>query len=266
MLKALGTIATQQAKATEATMKAVTHLLNYCATHPNAVVRYTASDMILHVDSDASYLSESKARSAAGGYHYLSNKPGNGPPAHNGAITVYCQVMREVLSSAAEAELAALFHNGKEACPLRITLEELGHPQPPTPIQTDNSTASGIANDTVKQKRSKAIDMRFYWIRDRVRQGQFHIFWKKGILNKADYFTKHHPPSHHQAIRSTYLYEPTDPSRNYFDCLQDEDENALPNPAVDTAAGEGVLNSGSPREPARSPNRQPANGHSHNRP
>jgi hypothetical protein len=60
--------------------------------------------------------------------------------------------MREVVSSAAEAELAALFHNGKEACPLCITLEELGHLQPATPIQTDNSTASGIANDTVKQK------------------------------------------------------------------------------------------------------------------
>lgn len=113
--------------------------------------------------------------------------------------------MKEIVSSAAEAELAALFYNGKEACALRTTLEELGHPQPPTPIQTDNSTAAGIANDTVKQKRSKAIDMRFYWIRDRVRQGQFHIYWKKGILNKADYFTKHHPGSHHQAIRSTYL-------------------------------------------------------------
>jgi hypothetical protein len=60
--------------------------------------------------------------------------------------------MREVVSSAAEAELAALFHNGKEACPIRITLEELGHPQPPTPLTTDNNTASGISNDTVKQK------------------------------------------------------------------------------------------------------------------
>ena len=66
-------------------------------------------------------------------------------------------------------------------------LEELGHPQPPTPIQIDNSIAAGIAKDTVKQKRSKVIDMRFYWIRDRsVRQGQFLVYWKKGILNKAD--------------------------------------------------------------------------------
>ena len=64
-------------------------------------------------------------------------------------------------ASAAEAELGALFHNGKEACPLRIGLEELGHPQPATPMAMDNNTASGIITNTVKQKRSKAIDMRF---------------------------------------------------------------------------------------------------------
>jgi len=80
---------------------------------------------------------------------------------HNGAIMVNAKIMREVLSSTAEAELAALFHNGREACPLRTALEELGHPQPPTPIVTDNVTAKGIANDDIRQKRSKAIDMRF---------------------------------------------------------------------------------------------------------
>jgi hypothetical protein len=65
--------------------------------------------------------------------------------------------------------------------------------------------------------------MRFYWIRDRVRQGQFLVYWKKGTLNRADYFTKHHPASHHQAIRSSYLHEPTNSTRNYFDCLYDDD-------------------------------------------
>jgi hypothetical protein len=64
--------------------------------------------------------------------------------------------------------------------------------------------------------------MRFYWIRDCVRQGQFHVYWKRGILNKADYFTKHHPATHHQQIRSSYLHSPTASSKNYFDCLQEE--------------------------------------------
>jgi hypothetical protein len=126
--------------------------------------------MILAVESDASYLSVIKARSRAAGYFYLTNAPTRPTDAlkPNGAVHVLCHIMREVLSSAAEAELGALFHNGKEACPLRIALEEMGHPQPATPMATDNNTASGIATDTVKQKRSKAIDMRFYWIRDRV--------------------------------------------------------------------------------------------------
>ena len=155
--------------------------------------------------------------------------------------------MREVLSSAAEAELGALFHNGKEACPLRIALEEMGHPQPATPMATDNYTASGIATDTVKQKRSKAIDMRFYWIRDRVRQGQFKIFWNKGKTNRADYFSKHHPASHHQAIRSTYLYSSTNPTKNYFECLADtafESPAAAlhaQSPTMHSVPGEGVL-------------------------
>jgi hypothetical protein len=170
MLVAIGTLATQQAAPTVATLHAITHLLNYCATNPEATIRYQASDMILHVESDASYLSETKGQSCAAGLHYLSCRslhPDIAPIANNhsiptnGAIYVHCQILKEVLSSAAEAELAALFHNGKEAYAIRNILHELGHPQPPTPIATDNSTASGIANDTVKQKRSKAMDMRF---------------------------------------------------------------------------------------------------------
>jgi hypothetical protein len=77
-------------------------------------------------------------------------KPPADQPPRNGPINVPCKILKEVLSSAAEAELAGLYGNGKEAVPERITLEELGHPQPPTPIFTDNSTASGIANDSVK--------------------------------------------------------------------------------------------------------------------
>jgi hypothetical protein len=158
MLTAIGTIVTQQSQGTQETMKAVVQLLNYCATHPNAVVRFHASDMVLWVESDASYLSEPKGRSRAGGFHYLSDYPAAPPKTKdkplptNGPVNVMCHIMHEVLSSATEAELGALFHNCKEACPMCTTLEELGHPQPPTPVQTDNSTASGIANDTVKQK------------------------------------------------------------------------------------------------------------------
>jgi hypothetical protein len=239
MLPALGTLASQQATPTQHTMNAVIQFLNYAVANPDAVLRYRASEMILHVESDASYLSESKARSRYAGYQYLSSRPSESPqndpiPPFNAAVNVPCQILKEVVSSAAEAELAGLFHNAKEACPIRICLEEMGHPQPPTPIVTDNSTAAGIANDTIKQKRSKAIDMRFYWLRDRVHQKQFTILWRKGALNKADYFTKHHPAKHHHAMRSTYLHQPT-ASKNYFECLSDLDEDAPTDFSPDTA-------------------------------
>jgi hypothetical protein len=108
------------------------------------------------------------------------------------------------MSSAAEAEVGALFKNAKALIPLRITCEELGHIQPPTPIRTDNNTAEGIMNGTIKQDRSKAINMRFYWLKDRVSQGQFRIYWKPGHTNLADYYTKHHPPCHHKRVRPVY--------------------------------------------------------------
>jgi hypothetical protein len=110
------------------------------------------------------------------------------------------------MQSAAEAECGGLYMNAKEAVPMRITLEELDHPQPATPIRTDNSTADGIMNKTVKQKQSKSMDMRFYWLQDQVEQGQFRIFWAPGKVNLADYQSKVQPTSVHKAVRPIYLY------------------------------------------------------------
>ena len=67
------------------------------------------------------------------------------------------------MSSAAEAELGVLFMNAETAIPMRKTLEELCHPQPLTPIQTDNSTTYGVINNKIQPKATKAMDMRFYW-------------------------------------------------------------------------------------------------------
>jgi hypothetical protein len=109
------------------------------------------------------------------------------------------------MASAAKAKVGGLFVNGQDALPIRTALEEFGHPQPPTPMKTDNSTASGIDNNTLKQRKSRAMDMRFYWICNRVKQSQFIIYWQPGTKNLADYFTKHHPASHHRKIRDSFL-------------------------------------------------------------
>jgi hypothetical protein len=181
----------------------------------------------LAIESDTSNLSISKAWLWAAGFFYLTSNQGlpNARP-YNGAVRVYCCVMKEVLSSAAKAELGALFHNSKEACPLQIALTEMGHPQNAITLSTDNSTAAGIFTNTVKQRRSKAIDLRYYWVCNRVSQGHFTMVWRKGKGNLADYFTKHHPKSHHAAIRSTYLYRSVKPLRNYFQLLSKDKEEA----------------------------------------
>lgn len=204
MLHILSNLAASQTTGTQATTIQMVHFLNYCATYPDAKLRYRASDMILHVHSDAAYLTEPEARSRAGGHHYLGNLPGR-PPMLNGPILNISKVIRGVMASAAEAEIGALFLNAKESTVIRNTLSEMGHPQPATPIETDNSTACGIMNRTVKQVRSKAIDMRFYWVRDRVAQGHFRIYWAPGAHNIADYFTKHHSPAHHRYMRPIIL-------------------------------------------------------------
>ena len=154
--------------------------------------------MQLDFHSDASYLSVSKSRSRAGGIHYLSDPPPNPQdpdnytPLLNGIIHGVCKILCNIMSSVAEAKLGALFLNAEEAVPIRTTLIEMNWPQPPTPIQVDNSTAVVIANQTIKQKMSKAMYMRFYWVIDRIKQGQFKLYWRPGSTNLSDYPTKHH--------------------------------------------------------------------------
>ena len=101
---------------------------------------------------------------------------------------------------ASKAEATALFTNMKEGVIQHIALEEMQWPQPPTPITVDNSTAAGLAQDTIKANKSRAMDMRLHWIQDRAQQRQFHVTWAPGKLTKADYFTKLHAPIHHQRM------------------------------------------------------------------
>jgi hypothetical protein len=208
-LVSLGTIGSAMSKGTKRTNNAVTHFLDYVATHPEATVRFYKSDMVLRIESDASYLSEPNAKSRVGGYFYLDGEedppPGKRP---NGAVHVECGILKNVMSSAAESECGGLFVNAQTGCPIQVTLEEMKHPQPATPLCTDNTTADGFANGTTKQKRTKAMDMRFHWIKDRVKQGQYRVYWSPGKDNKGDYFTKHHPPSHHIKMRPIYLQTP----------------------------------------------------------
>jgi hypothetical protein len=80
----------------------------------------------------------------------------------------------------------------------------LGHPQPPTPIQTDNTAALGAVNNNV-MKKLKAMDLKYHWLWDRISQKHFQHYWAPGIKNKGSYVTKHHTPVCHEAMQSPFL-------------------------------------------------------------
>ncbi|CAM9543425.1 unnamed protein product, partial [Ectocarpus fasciculatus] len=206
-LVALGQLAQALAHPTENTLVAAHHLLQYFATYPSASVTYRASGMILRIHSDASYLSEPNAGSRLGALEYLGSEGDQDEPPSNGLVNVISCRSDVVTSSACESEWAAIFKACKEAQESRQTLSDLGFPQQATIVTSDNKCAVGLCNGTVKPKRSKAMDMRFHWVTDRVRQGQFIIRWAPGDTNYADYFTKLHPAKHHQLMREFFIQD-----------------------------------------------------------
>jgi hypothetical protein len=106
ILMPLNDIATEQTKATEKTQAATNQLLYYFATHPDATIRYHASDMILHIHSDASSLSVSNARSRLGGLFFCGDKSPE-QDTLNGSILNVASVIKNVVASAAESEVGA---------------------------------------------------------------------------------------------------------------------------------------------------------------
>jgi hypothetical protein len=72
-------------------------------------------------------------------------------------------------------------------------------------MQTDNATAHALLTNKILPKAPKAMDMRFHWLRCRNTQGQFSYYWGPGTQKLADYFTKHHPATHHKSVCPTIL-------------------------------------------------------------
>jgi hypothetical protein len=137
--------------------------LDYMASQDKAVLTYKASDMVLVIHSDASYLSKPKACSCKGGHIFMAGR--DNIPTSNGAILNILQVIQAVMSSATEAELGALFIDAKTAALMRHMLKELGHPQPPTPKQTDNKSANDLMTNKIMPTTFKAMDMCFHSLR-----------------------------------------------------------------------------------------------------
>ena len=131
------------------------HATNFLVmSPPNATIWYIDSDMILHIHIDASYLSEQNSKSHVYGNFYLTSTNDTTPS--NGTILTLSAIIKNVVFSAAEAELTALFYNCKDAIPLHITLEELGPHQPPTAVITEFEAAHGLLHTLMTSKHQNS--------------------------------------------------------------------------------------------------------------
>ena len=156
MLVTLGSVASEYSKSTDFTWDDIIWFLNYAATNPDATICYEKSDTTLYISSDRSYLSKTRAISKNGGIFFSSNKPNNPNQGldlkHplNTPVHVVARILKMITSSTMEREVAATFYNAKDGLPIRVTLEEMGHPQSSTHIEADNETIIVFLNDTMK--------------------------------------------------------------------------------------------------------------------
>jgi hypothetical protein len=148
IITGLSSLAAAQAKPTAHTVFLIKWLLDYVAINPDAILTYKKSDMVLAVHSDASYLSKPAEKSLVGSHFFCSSDVDD--PPNNGAVLNISKILKTIMSSAAKAELGAFYINAREAIPMQHILKEMGHKQPPTPIQTDNSTAHGVVTNNIQ--------------------------------------------------------------------------------------------------------------------
>jgi hypothetical protein len=118
------------------------------------------------------------------------------------------------LSPKLSTEYAGVFAAARIATNERKILEDMGYSQPPTPIFCDNEVAIGLANDSINLKMSKSLDMRFHWLRDRVRQHHFRILFVPGL--HRGFFTKALPVAHHRTLAPFSAIDPDDDTTTLY--------------------------------------------------
>jgi hypothetical protein len=149
LIMPINVLASEQSKATEVTADKTIKLLNYCNTNPETKIRYHASEMILHIHSDASYLSENEAESRAGGFFYMGNATKNDKKLTNGAILIVSKVLKHVMSSAAEQKLEQSSLTQRKELSSGQQWRNWGTNSPPQqrkqiiPLPQDTATGSG---------------------------------------------------------------------------------------------------------------------------
>jgi hypothetical protein len=163
----------------------------------------------MNIHSNKLYLTEPKSHSRACRHFILGWLPIDGEPIWlNRAFHMFYLILWFVVASATEVELGALFFNCQEGTMFCTSLEDLGHPQPQTPINCDNATN---VKNIIKQQHLGAMEMRYFWVANKVAQDMYFLIWHLGQENLVDYQSKHHPGVHHSVVRPYYLHEKNSP-------------------------------------------------------
>ena len=207
-------IGTDQASPTDHTLHATTLLLNYQATHPNPTLRFVASDMILPISSNASYFSVSKYWSRAAIYVYLSSsmstntalsilKPSTTTklipnfdllPPWNGTMHILCQIVSNIIYTATDAKIVAVFLSCKEYLAIRQALLERSI------LNWLLQSSSITIAPSVCWLKVPSNSVPKLWIcvsfglKIAFAKANF-VYWWPGKDNRANYFTKYHAPS-----------------------------------------------------------------------
>ena len=106
LLVALGAISTRMSPSTVKKIQVVNQILDYCSTHAETMIKYLASNTVIQIHTDASYISETEAHSQAGGYFYLGSAHNNNDTnTLNGSIVVESTILHNVMPSVAKSEL-----------------------------------------------------------------------------------------------------------------------------------------------------------------
>jgi len=205
---AVSKVGSKQANPTKALLREVNHILRYLAGHPNTVLQFYPNDMTLHTVSDASFCSETKGRSRAGGVLYLGGCDENNHPISS-PVEVMSHIIDCIPDSAAEAEYISVHDTTKRGIYARNILEGIGYPQRTTDHECDNKCAVGIANNTVHDRKTKHIDRRYHWVKNEVKNGHFKVIWKEGVGNIADFFTKYLPQAEHEKYANIFTKQYT---------------------------------------------------------
>ena len=172
-------------KGTQTTWARIRHFAGYIRANPLLGVTFWPSDMTLQAYTDSDF---NAPYSRTGGFFHLGRN--DDPNFVNGPIMTISKLQPISTAAANEAEYVAMFMNGKTCLPIRAELDAIGYPQSTTLFKGDNRVAVGIATDTLIQRRSKYVDAKFHWFRDRCRRGDFSAIWISTADNIADMFTK----------------------------------------------------------------------------